>query len=106
MMPLISAIRISPVLRLRRTSAMSSVEMICGALILLILCLALLDLGVVVLANSISDSVVKNAARGAAGQQTPTGANTAAQQAINAVGTSPIIASLSLVSLDYNQDNN
>lgn len=90
----------------RRESGLSAVEMICGGLILLTIVLALIDLGMIVIANTISDSAVKNAARAAAGQQTESAARTAANQAIAAVPSSPLISSLALLSLDFNQDNN
>jgi Flp pilus assembly protein TadG len=75
--------------------------MIAGALILLAVGLTLVDLTVLVLASSLNDSVAKNAARAAAGQQTQSGATGAAQRAVDAAGKSPIVASLELKSLDY-----
>lgn len=93
-------------LRPRCQSGLSAVEMITGGLVIVTICLALFDMGVLVLANTIHDAAVKNAARAAANQQTAQGAEAAARRALSSVASSPIVGGVTLEQIQFNRDGN
>lgn len=75
------------------------------AMILIPIALCLLDLIMLVVANSINDQAAKNAARAAANQPGGEEAFTAAQNAMKTVHTSNVIKSIKLIDIDYNKNS-
>jgi hypothetical protein len=88
----------------RSERATSITEAIVGAFVLVPIALCLVDLGVLVVANSINDTAAKNGARAAANQADGHDAFFAAQDAVNAFHTSPILKSITLLTVDYPPD--
>lgn len=77
------------------------VEAIAAAFILIPIALCLLDLIVVVMANSMNDTAAKNAARAAANQGDQASASLAAQKSIQSFKSSAIVSSIVLDNVDY-----
>ncbi len=89
---------------MRNTRGSSFVEAILVAMILIPLALCMLDLIMLVIANSINDQAAKNAARAAANQPSGDEAYSAAQNAMKTVHTSNVIKSIKLIEIEYNKD--
>lgn len=77
------------------------IEAILAATILVPIALFLLDLTVMIIANSMNDTAAKNAARAAANQPNGTAAHDAAEKALASFQASTIVKSLALSEFDY-----
>lgn len=77
------------------------IEAILAATILVPIALFLLDLTVMIIANSMNDTAAKNAARAAANQPNGTAAHAAAEKALASFQASTIVKSLALSEFDY-----
>lgn len=89
----------------RRTSRGAQMaEAVLAAFILIPLTLGMLDLFVVVLANSMNDTAVKNAARAAANQDNGADAFNAAKQALQSFKSSSIVQSIEIDIFTYPAD--
>ncbi len=77
------------------------IEAILAATILVPIALFLLDLTVMIIANSMNDTAAKNAARAAANQPNGTSAHAAAEKALASFQASSIVKSLALSEFDY-----
>lgn len=77
------------------------IEAILAATILVPIALFLLDLTVMIIANSMNDTAAKNAARAAANQPNGTAAYKAAEKALASFQASTIVKSLALSEFDY-----
>lgn len=89
--------------RIRSSSerGQATVEAVVAAIIIVPIALALFDLLVVIIANSMNDTACKNATRAAANQPDGNSAKRAADLALRAVH-SPMLNNISLQSIDYN----
>ena len=79
-------------------------ETFLGACILVPVALFILDLSVVIIANSINDSAVKNATRAAANQPSGQKAVQAATQSLASIRSTTIIKSIALEEVTYVPD--
>jgi len=73
-----------------------SIELIAGLIILIPIVLFLLDVGAVVLANSINDDLAKRSARAAGGQSTAQQALDAASSVVSRTRSNPVITRVQL----------
>lgn len=89
----------------RKKRGTSLVEAIVAAIIIVPVALFLLDLSVLVLANSINDKAVKNAARAAANQPDGASAWQAANVSLASFRSSPIVKSLTIKSFSFPPSN-
>jgi len=89
------------VMRRRSARGTGSVEAIVGAIILVPIALGLLDLIILISANSMNDVAVKNAARAAANQADSTSGFDAANKSLISVRSSTIVKSIVLEGFDY-----
>jgi hypothetical protein len=80
------------------------IEAVVASFILVPIALCLLDLSVVVVANSMNDTAAKNAARAAANQADGGIAFNAANNALSSISGSAIVKSISLLTFDYPLD--
>jgi Flp pilus assembly protein TadG len=78
----------------------SMIEAVTAAFVLVPIALCLVDLGMVVVANSMNDTAAKNAARAAANQTDGGSATLAAKGSLQAIN-SPIVKSIDVETLDY-----
>lgn len=78
------------------------IEVLAGIFILIPITLFILDLVVLVLANSANDTLAKNCARAAANVQKPDQAKQAALKVLAGFQTSTIITAANLVDCNYN----
>ncbi len=83
-------------MRKRTRKGSGLIEAVTAAIILVPLALAMLDLIMVVIANCLNDTAVKNAARAAANQGDGTSALNAAQNALEKFAASQIIKGIEL----------
>lgn len=93
-------------LKRRRTIGSGFVETVVGALFLIPIAFCLLDLIVLVIANSMNDTAVKNAARAAANQSSGGSATNAAALSLQAIKPSMLVKSIVLDDLTYDDVNN
>lgn len=93
-------------MRSRTRRGQSFIEAVCAAFIIIPLALCLLDLIVLVVANSMNDTAAKNAARAAANQPDGNSALAAAQKSLSSFKKSAIITDVILQGLDYPDPNN
>lgn len=84
-----------------RKNGHSIVEAVTAALILIPITLLILDLLVLVIANSMNDTAAKNAARAGANHSDSGAAFTAAQTTLNSFHSSPILKTLQIKAFDY-----
>lgn len=87
--------------RTRDRKGSGFIETVVGAIFLIPICFCLLDLMVLVIANSINDSAVKNAARAAASQSSGVDAASAAAQSLAAIKPSMLVKSIVLEDFTY-----
>ena len=87
--------------RQKRNRGTSLTEAIVAGIIIVPVALFLLDLSVLVIANSINDKAVKNAARAAANHDTPQFPFDACQKSLASFKSSPIVSSLEIKDLKY-----
>lgn len=85
----------------RKSRGSGLMEAVMAAIILVPIALALLDLTVMVIANSMNDTAAKNAARAAANQPEGGAAFAAAQKALATFQASTLVKSLTLNDFDY-----
>lgn len=90
----------------RNRRGQSFIEAVCAAFIIIPIALCLLDLIVLVVANSMNDTAAKNAARAAANQPDGGSAWQAAQKSVVSFHGSAIVTSLILDELNYPDPNN
>jgi len=76
-------------------------EAVMAAIILVPIALALLDLTVMVIANSMNDTAAKNAARAAANQSTGAAAYDAANLTLNTFHASTLVKSIAINDFNY-----
>ncbi len=81
------------------------IEAVAAAIVLIPLALCLMDLMVLVIANSMNDTLVKNCARAAANQATEGDALLAAQKSIKSFHASAIVNQDSLLLSGFNYDS-
>jgi hypothetical protein len=81
------------------------IEAVTAAIVLVPIGLCLLDLIVLVIADSMNDTAAKNAARAAANMPDFNSALAAAKQSLTATQNSSIVTSLSIATLDYPDAN-
>lgn len=79
-------------------------EAVTAAFILIPLALCLVDLTVLVIANSMNDTAAKNAARAAANQGDKPTAKAAVDKSLASVQNSPIVKSIILDKFEYDKD--
>lgn len=79
----------------------SAIEAVAAAIVLVPVALCLLDLIVIVIANSMNDTAAKNAARAAANQPDGPSAFNAARNAIQTFRSSQIVKSITIDIFDY-----
>lgn len=91
--------------RLRRSCGSGLIEAVSVGFIIIVIAMALIDLIVMVLANSVNDAAAKNAARAAAGQASLPKAVAAARNALQDSKPSGFITGLVLQSVDYDPKN-
>lgn len=82
----------------------SFIEAVCIAVVLIPITLAALDFITLIIANTMNDTAVKNAARAAANQSDGPAAAQAAEKAIQSFQKSGIIKSLKIKQLAYGKD--
>ena len=87
--------------KIRRSSGAGLVEAAAVGILILMITMALIDLIVLVMANSINDTAAKNAARAAANQAEYRTALQAAEHSIKGMNASGFITSLVLQDLVY-----
>ncbi len=87
--------------RSRSKKGSGLMEAVMAAIILVPIALALLDLTVMVIANSMNDTAAKNAARAAANQPDGGAAFSAAQKALATFQASTLVKSIKLNDFDY-----
>lgn len=90
-----------PAMRNRGKRGSGLIEAILAATILVPIALFLLDLTVMIIANSMNDTAAKNAARAAANQPTGAAAHAAALKALASFQASAIVKSLEISEFDY-----
>jgi hypothetical protein len=90
----------------RSRRGQSFIEAVCAAFIIIPIALCLLDLIVLVVANSMNDTAAKNAARAAANQPDGPSALAAAQKSLNSFHGSAIVNSIIIADLSYPDPNN
>lgn len=90
----------------RNRRGQSFIEAVCAAFIIIPLALCLLDLIVLVVANSMNDTAAKNCARAAANQPDGGKAFDAANKAVNSFHSSALVQSLVLQKMDYPDPDN
>lgn len=87
--------------RRRNRRGFSLIEAVTGAMILIPIALFLLDVTVLIIATTMNDTAVKNAARAAANQPEGVEGFQAAQKSLNSFKSSALVKSLTLSKYDY-----
>jgi hypothetical protein len=85
----------------RKARGQALIEAVCTAMILIPLALCMLDILVLIVANSMNDSCAKSAARSAANQADKPTALAAAKIAVSSLHTSAIITNVSMPGFLY-----
>lgn len=90
----------------RKSKGTSLTEAIVAAIIIVPVALFLLDLSVLVIANSINDKAAKNAARAAANHGNVNDSFNAANKSISTFRSSPIVKTLEIKAFKFPNSNN
>ena len=92
-------------MQVRKRKGAALIETAAAAIFLIPIVLGLLDAVSMVICSITNDEIAKNAARAAANQPDESSAFTAAQNAINSVKHSPIIANVTLKDFSYSSSD-
>ena len=93
-------------MRRRSTRGQGLTEAVAAAVVIIPLALCLLDFMVLIIANSMNDTIVKNAARAGASQDSEIDALAAAKKSIASFHSSNLVQSNQLVLSGFNYDPN